>query len=188
MIEPWPTAQSRHVGDYRIFSIRSDLRVSPRTGQQHDFFVLDAVDWVNVIALTPQREIILVEQFRHGTETVEVEIPGGMIDPHDGSPVVAAVRELREETGYEGEKARLIGQVFPNPAIMSNTCHFVLIENCVQRHSVSFDYAEDILTRAVPVNEAMRLVQSGRIQHALVVAALFHFHLNGYGASGDQPA
>jgi len=53
-------------GDYRIFSVRSDEKVSPRTGQTHDFFIIDCVDWVNVLAVTPQQELVMVEQFRHG--------------------------------------------------------------------------------------------------------------------------
>jgi len=178
MIEPWKTLHSKQVGDYHIFTIRSDRKVSPRTQQEHDFFVLDCANWVNVIALTPQRELVMVEQYRHGSNTVELEIPGGMIDPGDVSPEVAGQRELREETGYEGEKARLIGQVHPNPAIMNNTCFTVLVENCRCLHAVEFDGAEDLATLLVPVAELPTLVASGRIRHSLVTVALYYFELS----------
>src|SRR5205807_6994987 len=105
------------VGDYRIFTIRSEQKVSPRTQQPHDFFVIDSVNWVNVIAITPDQQLVMVEQYRHGSNTVELEIPGGMMDPNEASPELTGVRELREETGYEGNNPRLIGQIFPNPAI-----------------------------------------------------------------------
>src|ERR1043165_3280013 len=134
MIKPWPKLGSRPLGDYRIFSVRSDQKVSPRTGQTHDFFVIESVDWVNVLAVTPQQELVMVEQYRHGSNTVELEIPGGVMDRTDRSPLETGLRELREETGYEGENARLIADVFSNPAIMSNTTHTVLIENCQLRH------------------------------------------------------
>ena len=120
MLKPWQKVDSRRVADYGIFQIRTDRLISPRTGHPHDFYVIECVNWVNVIALTPAHEIVLIEQYRHGSETVELEIPGGMIDPHDASPLSAGVRELREETGYEGDAPKLIGEVFPNPAIMNN--------------------------------------------------------------------
>src|SRR5206468_2426456 len=118
VIKPWQKLSSEPVGDFRIFTIRSDKKISPRTQKEHDFYVIDCVNWVNVIAVTPDQQLILVEQYRHGSDTVELEIPGGMMDAGDESPEATAVRELREESGYEGEKPRLIGRIFPNPAIM----------------------------------------------------------------------
>jgi len=176
-IRPWEKLGSRPVGDFRIFTIRADRRRSPRTLQPHEFFVIDCVNWVNVIALTPDEQVVMVEQYRHGSETVELEIPGGMMDAHDGSPEAAAQRELREETGYTGEKARIIGQVFPNPAIMSNVCFTVLIENCQCVHPVEFDHGEDLATRLVPAAELPGLVASGAIRHSLVAVAIYHFDL-----------
>jgi len=168
---------SAPVGDFRIFTIRSDRKVSPRTRREHDFFVIDCVNWVNVIALTPDQQVVMVEQFRHGSNTVELEIPGGMIDAADPSPEAAGQRELREETGYAGENARLLGRVFPNPAIMSNVCFTVLVENCRCAHSLQLDGAEDLLTRLVPVAELPALMAAGKIRHSLVAVALYHFDL-----------
>lgn len=176
-IQPWPRIDSRPVGDFRIFTIRSDRRVSPRTRQPHDFYVIDCANWVNVIALTPDRQVVLVRQFRHGSNTVELEIPGGMMDPEDPSPVAAGLRELREETGYEGDAARIIGEVFPNPAIQSNSCFTVLVENCHCVHPTDLDHGEDLATRLVPAAELPALVASGQIRHSLVVAAIYHFDL-----------
>lgn len=178
MLKPWQKIGSKSLGDFRIFKLRTDRLVSPRTNQEHDFFVIDSVNWVNVVALTPQRQVVLIEQYRHGSGTFELEIPGGMMDGEDASPEAAGLRELREETGYAGEGARIIGRVFPNPAIMSNTCFTVLVENCQCLHSVEFDHSEDLLTRLVPISELPRLVAAGKIRHALVVAALYQFELS----------
>lgn len=176
-IKPWKKIGSQPVGKFRIFSIRSDLVVSPRTQQTHDVYVIDCVNWVNVIALTPDRQLVMIEQYRHGSQTVELEIPGGMVDAYDASPVAAGIRELREETGYEGRNPRLLGRVFPNPAIMSNTCFTVIVENCQCRHPVKFDHGEDLATRLVPLADLPQLVASGKIQHSLVVVALYYFDL-----------
>src|SRR6266705_739524 len=103
MLKPWEKISSQPLGDFRIFTLRSDRKISPRTRQEHDFFVIDSVNWVNVIALTPDHHLVMVEQYRHGSDTVELEIPGGMIDSTDSAPEATGQRELREETGYEGE-------------------------------------------------------------------------------------
>jgi len=177
MIQPWPKRSSTGIGNFRIFTLRSDVKVSPRTGREHDFFVLDCFNWVNVLALTPDDQLVMVEQFRHGSETVELEIPGGVMDKPGESPVAAAVRELREETGYEGEDAQMLGHVFANPAIMSNTCYTVLVRNCRRQHAPELDSGEDILTRLMPVSEIPRLVSHNKIGHSLVVVALYQFEL-----------
>jgi 8-oxo-dGTP pyrophosphatase MutT (NUDIX family) len=177
MILPWRKISSRPAGDFRIFSIRADLRKSPRTGHEHEFYILDSANWVNVVAVTPDQQMVLVEQYRHGSDTVELEIPGGMIDPEDASPEAAGCRELREETGYEGEGARVISRVFGNPAIMSCTCFTILVENCRLAGPVQFDGSEDLSTRLVPVAEMAGLVASGKIRHPLVIAALYQFEL-----------
>jgi ADP-ribose pyrophosphatase len=177
LLKPWKKVGSQPLGDYRIFQLRSDRLVSPRTGQPHDFFVLDSCNWVNVIAVTPDRQLVMIEQYRAGTNTVELEIPGGMMDAKDTSPEAAAVRELREETGYEGGSPRIIGQVFPNPAIMSNTCFTVLVEDCRLLHPVQLDHSEDLITRLLPAAELPGLVATGKIRHSLIIVALYHFDL-----------
>ncbi len=177
MIKPWKEIATKKLSDFRVFSVRSVTKISPRTDKEHDFFVIDAVNWVNVIAVTPENELVMVEQFRHGSNTVELEIPGGMMDLTDASPIETGMRELQEETGFAGEKAQLIGKISPNPAIMSNTCFTVLVENCQLKHDVKFDSGEDLITRLVPISKIPDLVSSGKISHSLVVVALYHFEL-----------
>lgn len=177
MIKPWKKISSKLLGDFRIFKLRSDIKISPRTGKEHDFFVLDSVNWVNVVAMTPDRQLVMVEQYRHGSNTVELEIPGGMMDANETDPVATGVRELQEETGYEGENARLLGRVHANPAILSNTCFTVLVENCRLKHDLKWDYGEDLITRLVPVSEIPNLLADEKIGHSLVIVALYWFDL-----------
>lgn len=177
MIQPWKKVGSKPIGDFRIFKLRSDLSVSPRTGEEHDFFVLDCPGWVNVVAVTPDQQLVMVEQFRHGSNTVELEIPGGVMDAGETDPVATAVRELREETGYEGENARVLGTTLSNPAILTNTTYTVLIENCLRKHELQLDHAEDLVTRLMPVSDVPRLIAEERIRHSLVVVGLCHFDL-----------
>ena len=175
-LTPWPLKASRCAGDYQIFKVRADRRASPRTGDEHEFFVIESVDWCNIIALTTDNQLVMIEQYRQGTNLIELELPGGMIDPGEG-PLETAARELREETGYEGEDARIIGSLFANPAIMNNQVHTVLVENCVQKHELEWDEGEDILIRLVPVADIPGLIGEGEIRHSIIVAALQLFTL-----------
>lgn len=187
MIKPWPKLESRPVGDFRVFTVRRDHKRSPRTGKVHDVFIIDSVNWVNVIAVTPDDHLVMVEQYRHGSDTVELEVPGGVMDPGDPDPVATGVRELREETGYEGQQARMLGQVYANPAIMTNRCFTVLIEQCRLTHPTDFDHGEDLVTRLTPVRELPQMVAEGRIGHSLVMVALYHFDLWRRGLTRTVP-
>ena len=178
VIRKWEKHASRVVSDHRIFKIREDRTTNPRTGSEHDMVVLECPDWVNIIALTPERDVVFVEQYRQGSETVELEIPGGMMDPGEADPVATALRELREETGYTGENARIIGECFANPAIMDNRVHTILVENCQRTHEVEWDAGEDLITRLIPAADIPRLVREGQIRHSIIVAALHYFALN----------
>ena len=176
-IRKWEKRASRVVSDHRIFKIREDHTTNPRNGIERQMVVLECPDWVNIIALTPEREVVFVEQYRQGSETVELEIPGGMMDPDETDPVATALRELREETGYTGDGARLIGECFANPAIMNNRVHTVLVENCQRTHEVQWDAGEDLLTRLIPAADLPGLVKDGAIKHSIILAALHYFAL-----------
>ena len=93
MIKPWTRTRTTPLGDFRIFSLRADEKISPRTNESHEFFIIDCVNWVNVVAVTPNQQLVMIEQFRHGSNTVELEIPGGTMDRVDSSPVATAIRE-----------------------------------------------------------------------------------------------
>ncbi len=177
VIRPWEKVGSKEVGNFRIFNVRSDIRIHPRSGRQHDLYVIESVDWVNACAVTPDGKLVMVEQFRHGSETVEMEVPGGMMDREDTDPVETAVRELREETGYGGGEARLLGYMHGNSAIMNNRCHTVLVTGATLQHARQLDAGEDIRVHLVALEEVPRLVASGRVRHSIALAALHHFDL-----------
>lgn len=170
----WPVITGKALNDYRVFRTRSEIARSPRTGEEHEFFIIEGGDWVNVIPLTPDEEVVLIEQYRHGSKRVELEIPGGIIDVKDASPIAAAERELLEETGYRGTRSILLGTIRPNPAIQENNLHIVLVEGAVPAGDVQFDPAEDIHVVPMPLREIDQLIAHGKIAHSLVIAA---FHL-----------
>jgi 8-oxo-dGTP pyrophosphatase MutT (NUDIX family) len=156
--------------------VRADDVSHPVHGAEREVFVLESVDWVNVIALTAAREVVLIEQFRHGVRAPTLEIPGGMVDAGE-APLDAGLRELREETGYGGGEARLLGFVEPNPAMLDNRCWTVLVEGVELLGEPQPEEGEDIAVDLRPLDEVPGLISAGRIAHALVVAAFHHLSL-----------
>jgi 8-oxo-dGTP pyrophosphatase MutT (NUDIX family) len=117
---------------------------------------------------------VLVRQFRFGIDGFSLEIPGGVMDAGE-DPVLAGLRELREETGHVGAPARLLGSVHPNPAIQSNRCHFVFVEQAEPSAKLEWDTDEEIEVTTLPVEDVLALAHTGGITHGLVLDALMLF-------------
>jgi 8-oxo-dGTP pyrophosphatase MutT (NUDIX family) len=176
-ISPWQRLDSETIYTCRIFSLQKNRNRSPRDGQEHDFFVLESGDWVNIIPVTPDNQAVLIHQYRHGVDSITLEIPGGMVDPHDPSPLHAARREMQEETGYDSDDIIEIGSIHPNPAIQSNRCYTFLARNVEKRFEPHFDTTEETEVILVPVERLPDLVRQGKITHALVVTAFYWYDL-----------
>ena len=176
-IKPWQRLDSETVYTCRIFSLRKDHNRSPRDGREHDFFVLDSGDWVNIVPVTSDNHIVLIHQYRHGIDDITLEIPGGMVDPHDPSPLHAARREMQEETGYDSDEVISLGSIHPNPAIQGNRCFTFLARNAEKRCDPQFDSTEETEVILVPYPQIPDLVRQGKISDALVVTAFYWYEL-----------
>lgn len=157
--------------DFRIFTARTLDVADPRNGEGFVRTVLECPDWVNVIALTTDKRVILVRQFRFGTWSNTLEIPGGMVDPGETDIQAAALRELEEETGFVAGEVKRLGSSHPNPATHTNRLHSFLALDCVQAHDGKPDHGEDLELVLTPRAELPRLVAEGAITHSLVLAA-----------------
>lgn len=176
MIKPWPKIRTRSTQSYRVFAVRTDTVRSPRTSLEHDFYIIESNDWVNIIPLTDDHRVVMVRQYRHGSTEVTLEIPGGLVDIGD-SPEEAAARELLEETGYAAGEWTKIGEVNPNPAIFNNRCHTFVAQNIRKVAEPTPDQTEDIEVVLVPLSEIPEWIRMGKIDHAIVITAFTHYFL-----------
>ncbi len=176
MIKPWKRIRSKPSQSFRVFSIRTDTTISPRTGRKHDFYILESRDWINIIPLTDDDKVVMIRQYRHGSRGVTLEIPGGLVDPGD-TPKRAAIRELLEETGCQAKKWLKIGAVNPNPALFNNRCYTFLAQGIKKMADPEPDQTEDIEVTLVPLKRIPGLILKGKIDHAMVITAFCHYFL-----------
>ncbi|HEX9960629.1 MAG TPA: NUDIX hydrolase [Pyrinomonadaceae bacterium] len=175
--EVWKRKSSKQLADCRVFKVREDFCERESDNLEHSFFVIESPDWVNVVPLDAENRVILIEQFRHGTEEIILEIPGGMIDEGE-APETAARRELLEETGYASDELVYLGKSRPNPAIQNNWIHFFAALNCRIIQETDFDEHESVVTRLVSLDEIPHLIESERITHSLVLAGFYKLNLH----------
>ena len=170
--EPWERLSSEIDHDHRVFKLRRDVAVSPRTGAEHEFIVLESRDWVAVVALTVDDRLVLVHQYRHGVREVTIELPGGLVE--DGTTFEESARaELRQETGYAGGQWTYLGELAVVPAVFTNRLHVFLARGVVLAGEPQLDEGEDIHTDLASLSEVEAMVVDGRIVHAQVAAALY---------------
>ncbi|HEY2664836.1 MAG TPA: NUDIX hydrolase [Candidatus Binataceae bacterium] len=172
----WKTLGSERIYGTPIFDLHRHRREHGQRGVR-DFYVLSAPTWVNIIPLTAENEVVLVRQYRHGIEDFTIEIPGGMVDPEDESPLAAARREMIEECGYDSAEISELGRVNPNPAIQPNYCYSFLARNVQSVPQPEQTGAEETEVLRYRLAEVPELIRSGAISHALVIAAFSFLHL-----------
>ena len=173
LAERWKRIQSKSVDSYRIFTIREDLYQLPRNQREAPFYILESHDWVNVIPMTDDGEVVLIRQFRFGIEEVTLEIPGGIVEP-ELTPLAAGQKELLEETGFKSDQWEYLGCVHPNPAFLNNRCHSFLAKGVIKIADVTPEESEEFEVLQVPYAEINYLIKNGGITHSLVICA---FHL-----------
>lgn len=165
-LAPWTLEGRRRVSTYRVFGVDELSLRDGRGGLREGLYTMACRDWVNVVALTDDDELVLVWQWRFGSTSFCLETVGGIIDEGE-SPAEAAARELREETGYEATAIEPLGAPFANPALHGNRLHVFLATGARKVHETHFDEHEDIEVALVGAEHTARLLDEGHVDHAL---------------------
>ena len=178
MIGEWTILERKPFEDHGIFKVHTKIVLSPRTGAAIEVKAISFRDWVMVLPLTADGEVVMVRQYRHGIEAVSLELPGGLIDPSDTCPEAAARRELEEETGYGAQEYVLIGSCFPQPAVLDNRGFFVLASNVRLTCKSQPDPGEEIDVVMLPLDEIAGMIQNGHISNGMVQLAFYRYFMH----------
>jgi len=177
-VKPWREIRRQHIADCRIFDVELTEAESPVDGSLHDFYRVLSTDWVQIIPLTEADEVVMVRQYRHGSSSLVLEIPGGLMENGE-DPGEAAIRECLEETGYQATQAHSIGAINPNPAIHAHKLHSFFARNVKKVSDVQNTVTEFTEVELVPLAGLAERLRNGDIDHSLVAATLWRF-LNDY--------
>ncbi len=173
-IKPWRELRAESLFECPIFRVERSVALSPEDGAEHDFFRIRTDEWAQIVPVTAAGEVVLIREFRHGSQAVSLEVPGGIVEPGE-TPAEAALRECLEETGYRGARALSLGTTNPNPALFSNRLHSFWVpdvERVAEIRNSSSERTEAVL---VPTGELRGLLRDGTIDHALIAATLWRF-------------
>jgi len=175
---PWQVLSRDYIHRKRWLTIRQDHVRLPGGNEIGEYWVSEYPDWVNVVAITRQDEIVLIRQYRHGIEGVHFELPAGVVDAEDVGPEPAARRELREETGYAGGRWSRLMTISANPALQDNRVHCFLAEEVELAGPAAHETTEDIRIHVVPVDDVIELIDDGDMMQALNIAPLTRYLLS----------
>ncbi|PRX29797.1 8-oxo-dGTP pyrophosphatase MutT (NUDIX family) [Orenia metallireducens] len=170
----WEKKDSNLIYQRGIVSFKEEICYHNKKKISHPFFKMEFLDWVNIVPITPENEIVFVKQYRFGIDDVTLEVPAGTLDSGENDPEAAAKRELLEETGYASQQVIYLGKVAVNPAIQNNYCHFYLAEDASLVGEQNLDLTEDIEVELIKLADVDKLISNGSINHSLAVLALLH--------------
>lgn len=179
-IKPWRELAVETRFQCRIFSVEESRAVSPADGSEHDVFRIRCDEWAQAVPVTPAGEVVLVRTFRHGSQALSLEVPGGIVEAGE-APGEAALRECLEETGYRGTRALALGTTNPNPALFANGLHSFWLPDVERVAEIQNTPTEQTEVVLVPAGELRGLLRDATIDHALIAATLWRF-LDEYGA------
>ncbi len=175
----WKTISSEYLIKRPWLTARRDEVQFPDGRINHEYYVLEYPDWVNVIAITKDGQYVMEKQYRHALGVTCYELPCGVMEAGE-KPLEAAQRELLEETGYTGGEWHELMSISANPSTMTNLTHCFLAVGVEKTSEQHLDDTEDLSVHLLSRDEVYNLVAENKLKQALMIAPLLK-HFSGIG-------
>lgn len=173
-LKEWKQLSFEYIHEETWFKLRRDRVLKGNGGEMYPYYVLEYTNWATVFPVTSEGKVIMMKQYRYGLGEWSIEIPGGIMDPHETNPLEAGKRELLEETGYSCGQIREVAKVAPNPATANNLMHIFLATDCELTHEQSFDPHEELELMLMDIGEVKKMLRENKIIQSLHVTAMFY--------------
>jgi len=168
----WKTLETEHIFKSGLVSIDKEKCEMPDGRIMPNYYILRFPDWVNIVPITKDQQVVLIRQYRHATGLIHWEVPGGAVNRGEDAKT-GALRELEEETGYSSRELVLVGENFPNPALQDNKIHTYLALNCEFKGDQHLDPFEEIEVELIPLADLKKWVDDGKFNHNIVLASVY---------------
>ena len=173
-LQKWQIISSKMVIDEPMRQVRQDQIKLPNGKTIDDYFVSIKPDIAIILPITANQEIVFVRQYRHAIGEFVIELPAGKFDVNTETAETAAIRELREETGYLARNVRKIATLYDRPSKDTNKIHLFLAENVVKvGEQENLDITEEIEVILIPADSVFDSISQGEISVTGTVAAIF---------------
>jgi 8-oxo-dGTP pyrophosphatase MutT (NUDIX family) len=173
-VKPWREIRREPLLDCNIFTVELSVAESPVDESTHDYYRVVSCDWVQVIPVTAAGEVVMVRQYRHGSSSIVLEIPGGLVDAGE-DPAAAAIRECLEETGYRADSVRPMTALNPNPAIHRHRLHAFVATDVTKVGEIRNTATEHTEVELVPLAALAGRLRAGEVDHALIACTLWQY-------------
>lgn len=166
----WRRLATRYVVDSKFLRIREDRLELPNGTIVPEYYVRESDGFVMIFALTSDERVVLVRQYRYGSDSIGLELPAGTLEPGEG-PEACAARELLEETGYAGDGLVSLGS-YAVEAVRSNARAYIFMATNARRTAEpALDPTEHLEVELVPLDAFQAMLADGRIDNLASLAA-----------------
>jgi 8-oxo-dGTP pyrophosphatase MutT (NUDIX family) len=168
----WRVLSSSYPIATPFLRLRSDVIELPDGSIIDNYYVRESLGFTIIFALTPDEQVILVRQYKHGAAQMLLELPAGAIDEGE-TAAECAQRELAEETGYVGDPPQLVRTCLADPTNSNGSFHLFMVRHAELRATQTFDLTEDIAVELVALGELRAMLRDGRIHTGSHVASIY---------------